>query len=147
LRSCWPCFNRALETDSFPISTDPERVRRACEMTGKSGKQTVRCIIATFHLNISGGREPGLQRGVAPMGRPPADRRLIAAFLARHTIHCCRLQLGARVFIPVVGAQGQGAHSTASRTPAKSKRSRAPTLKTYLTCENPPSPLKFTSTH
>jgi hypothetical protein len=43
--------------------------------------------------------------------------------------------------------QGQGAHSTASRTPAKSKRSRAPTLKTYLTCENPPSPLKFTSTH
>jgi hypothetical protein len=30
------------------------------------------------------------------------------------------------VFIPVVGAQGQGAHSTASRTPVKDRRSRAP---------------------
>ena len=46
-----------------------------------------------------------------------------------------------------MGAQGQGAHSTASRAPVNGKRSRAPTLKkhAYLTCENPPAPSSQTN--
>ena len=44
-------------------------------MTGKSSKQTVRCIIATFHRDISGCREPGLQGRLLPVPKLPAGEK------------------------------------------------------------------------